>query len=63
MCVCACASACACVCVSGVVVTKIINYSSFGFRPSQLHFQKYHLNLINTDSNKQLYALIVVAVW
>ena len=38
-CMCMCVCACVCVCVSGVVVTKIINYSSFGFRPLNYTFK------------------------
>ena len=51
-------------CISGVAVTEIINYNSiyFGFRPLKYTF-KTTFNVINTDSNKQLYALMVVAIW
>ena len=69
MCVCVCVCVRVCmrvcvrVCVSGVEVTEIINYNSiyFGFRPLNYTF-KTTFNVINTDSNKQLYALVVVAI-
>ena len=63
MCVCVCACVHACMRVCGVAVTEIINYNSiyFGFRPLNYTF-KTTFNVINTDSNKQLYALMVVAI-
>ena len=70
MCVCV----CVCVCVHvrvhvrvrvrvRVCVTEIINYNSiyFGFRPLNYTY-KTTFNVINTDRNKQLYALMVVAI-
>ena len=69
-CVCACVCACVrararvCMRISGVAVTEIVNYNSIylGFRPLNYIF-KTTFNVINTDSNKQLYALMVVAIW